>query len=1482
MDRVDSRSHRRSAAWLSTCAMGVALTAMPHAAHAQAFQGTPAVVDGSALIATPTATTTNIVVNSSEVVIDWSPFDTIGSGNIDFLPAGSTAAFSEGNSAQYTVLNRILPADTNGAPTARIVELNGAISSTLGGVQGGNIWFYTPTGFIVGPTATIQAGSAILTTDDIVFGSSFTGGTELYGPAGQVFFRGPAGSKGSVQVMPGAQVMGSGINSYVAMVAPRVVQGGTVSASRSVAYIAAEQVDLTINAGLFDIAILAGTSDANGVVHTGTTTGTASTGSGDVKQISFVALPKATALTMMLSGSIGYAAAASAANDGSSVVLSAGFDSAKPTTEVAGSLGNIAIDNAAFANSTNGYASGTIDITALGGPVTFGTLADLPTALFAQDAINVDLSSGGQVNASGPLTLSAAHGRAGGSVDVALANNASMLINGALTIDASSTASALASTAGPDATGGTVAVNVDSGSIDAVSLDLYAGAYGEFDPMLGGNATGGTISMSAINGGSISNTALYGNAEASGGASDGTGGNAIAGSIDISSTNAALNFSTVSLDASALGGVGTIQSGSATGGHVGITLDNSTNSWSNLSVNADAASDFTAGQSGPQGNSATAIADAIDLSLLNGATLDVGGDISLSASAAASIDGVGGTSGQGGGINITVHGGSSLGFFNLSALAQASVNLTPIEAFSAITPVTTPDTLGGAVSLLVDGGQVAGYSISLGADATGLGASSSAGSARGGSADLGVLNGGTLTLDDGSGGASLLINANALGAAGAATADAVGGTASLRISDSTVDVLGSSKVTAAAKSYDDAVLYPSGPLPLTGFDATGGTASVQLLAGTSGTASLSTDTLGVDATGDATRPEFFYPGGSSDPPPPPAGIYGGPIDGDGGTGTGGNASIGVAAGNLSITDATISADGLGGISAASAGLSPYSNGDGFGGTSNFSALGGASTIGSLTLNANGDGGGLSSVVSPSSLGPLAGDGTGGSVAASIGGGSLTTDNLTVEAGGTGGAGASIDGAGIGTDGGQGNGGIARLLFVPGATGTLTGTAITIMADGNGGAGGTTIGGTDGYGGNGAGGTASEDLADGALTAGSTSISAKGTGGVGTLGGEGNGGTASLTLTDTVGPAGGRTIDGLNIVASGIGGVGTSGTADSDAGSVTLNLAASGIGSGLVMNSGLLAQSRGTRAAPGAGFTATITGAPLTVNGNADIDTARDACHYRRHAIQRERQLHACFAVADPNRPAECDRHGRYHQPRLHRRRAHQFGRNHVAARGERSAVGFDRPSVGGRGHGAGPVDRSDLYGGADGRQCDCDCRLPDDYDPAEPDDRHSQRERRGFARQCGREPDHHRQRDRDQRRSRREWRHYGGRSACCDQPTGRQHRRHVRSRQFRARPDNHRFFARHRYRQRCDAWCARRHARPYSEQRRGEFADVYRRHGADRAIQPRQRRGAAAVRRQFDHHKRRAQSKSYRSRDIHRRSANELRSCGQSRPGRHA
>ena len=135
MNRVDkiAARRRRHSAWLASCAMATALAAAPHAAHAQSFQGTPTVVTGTAGVSTGVGSTT-INVGSSETVINWAPNDITGTGTIDFQPAGTTATFqARGN---FTVLNRILPVDTKGNPSARMVSLNGTVNSTLIGGSG--------------------------------------------------------------------------------------------------------------------------------------------------------------------------------------------------------------------------------------------------------------------------------------------------------------------------------------------------------------------------------------------------------------------------------------------------------------------------------------------------------------------------------------------------------------------------------------------------------------------------------------------------------------------------------------------------------------------------------------------------------------------------------------------------------------------------------------------------------------------------------------------------------------------------------------------------------------------------------------------------------------------------------------------------------------------------------------------------------------------------------------------------------------------------------------------------------------------------------------------------------------------------------------------------------------------------------------------------------------------------------------------------
>jgi filamentous hemagglutinin family protein len=1188
---------RRSttSALLTGCAVAALFAGMPQQAAAQSFNGTPQVVAGDAGITTGPGTTT-VDVFLPETVINWYSFADVDPKAIDFQPAGTTAKFvGSANVGDYTVLNRILPLNGNSLPTDATVAFNGTVSSTLfGGAPGGNIWFYSPTGIIAGPTATFNVGSLILTTDDIQFvpGVPDISNGSIYGPGGVIQFRGAPDSTGFVDIQPRAQITASGNSAYVALVAPRVQQGGSVSADGPIGYVGAEQVDLTINAGLFDIAILAGTTDPNGVVHTGTTTGPASTSFFDQQQIMMVAMPKATALTMLLSGSIGYTPAASAFDDGSSIILSAGYAKPIPTVETADSLGKISIDNATFGNPVRAYATGNIAIKANEGAVSFGSSANL----FAQDAIDVTLAAGQSLSAAEFLSFNAGRSGKGGTIDIAVGPDAFLTTGGYLDLNTSSNVVPFGALATVDAFGGAVTVDVNGGTLSATGITGSANAYGGYDPLLGGLAQAGSTSFTARNGGTISGSYLSAVAYAYGGSSDEIGGDAIAGSGSLSSLNGIVDLDSFVVDARAYGGSGTKGSGAATGGKATLLLDGGTYDWDDVNLLTDAYASF----GDAQGNGAQGLANAIDVSLLNGATV-VLNQIDLSADAFGSFDAPGDSFVRAGGIDISLASGSSLTFANLSATADADINV-PFLFFDSAGPATTPDTFGGTISLTADGATISGQSAGFSADAYQLGALDDAGTATGGTVAFSLLNESSLTLNSGEGSSSLNLSAGGYGAIGESAADATGGTASLTISDSSVNVSGTINVMAAGAANDFAALVPSGSNPV-GFNTTGGTATVSLLSSGAGTTSLTASELIVDASGDASTPEFYFNGGEAYP----TGYYGGPFQADGGVGTGGTATLNLAGGVFTVDDTLITADGYGGLSAASFSGSPFRSGDGHGGTAAMTMSDGSNTIGSLTISAAGYGGDGSPTGDVGTVPALAGDGFGGYASLTVGGGMLQAGILTLDAsgfGGVGGDGPDDSSDTAATDGGTGTGGTARLVSTAGNTGQLTIPSLTITSSGIGGSGGVAAIGSNGSGGNGMGGTAEGQFADGAFALGPITINADGTGGDGVDGGEGSGGIARFLLDDTgLGPGGTRTIEGLSLSASGLGGNGTGGIAQSDAGLVQLSFDAAGP---LTIDGDLVVVATGSRSASGDGFNGGFSGTPIQVTGDTSINTTRDA------------------------------------------------------------------------------------------------------------------------------------------------------------------------------------------------------------------------------------------------------------------------------------
>jgi filamentous hemagglutinin family protein len=307
------------------------------------FVGTPNVVNGGA-----TVSQDNSFINilGSRAIINWTAAAT------DFLPTDHFAEFS--GSSDFIVLNRVLASDQTQA-----IQLNGRIDSLVNGFTGrGKVWFYSPSGILVGAGARINVGSLLLSASNLSDGDFLDGNNSF------AFSR--ADSLASVQIARGAEVTARDPNAYLALLAPRVRQSADVVVNGGATYVAAESVTATITGALFDIAVAPSggtsvggtTSETAALVHDGSTTLVNTDVEGGYgpavvseRKAVLVAVPKNDAVTMLVSGAFDYQPAEGATPVGSRVLLSAGHDivnGAISASAPAGATGpaNILISNA--------------------------------------------------------------------------------------------------------------------------------------------------------------------------------------------------------------------------------------------------------------------------------------------------------------------------------------------------------------------------------------------------------------------------------------------------------------------------------------------------------------------------------------------------------------------------------------------------------------------------------------------------------------------------------------------------------------------------------------------------------------------------------------------------------------------------------------------------------------------------------------------------------------------------------------------------------------------------------------------------------------------------------------------------------------------------------------------------------------------------------------------------------------------------------
>ncbi|MHA4838371.1 hypothetical protein [Sphingopyxis sp. MSC1_008] len=1123
---------------LTSCAIAAGMMALAYGGPALAQ------VAGSGTITTlPSGTGVNpstVNVNGPQSIVDWTPSNTPVAGVIDFLPTGNTLNYI-GDTTGYVVLNRFV--DGAGTSITDQIALNGIVNSYVGstsGPRGGNIWFYNAGGILIGASGVINVGSLVLTTNDIVT----TGG--LFGPGGTIRFNGAAGSTSAVTVNGAinANNVGNPGSSYVALVAPRVVQAGAVRVDGSAAYVAAEQAEIRINPGngLFDINVTVGAEGGNVITHSGTTTGPAhQQGDIDASRVYMVAIPKNDAVTMLVSGAIGYDDALSAQIDPDGAVrLSAGYNivggemAAAPVNATAA---NITAGDTLFRSDTVAHAS--------------GAFAAQPTQTVPTTP--PPLSSAGQFFVEGDGTFI---GGTSASINIGIGQRGGA--TGALTLQASGVADALTG----DSQGGTARLTITGGSVTASAVTVEANGLGATGTSgNGGNGTGGTAEVlinadatSTVSLGTLTVSAIGRGGNASG-SENLRGGDALGGTASLTAGGGVTaQFTSIELAASAQAGIAltpsgtTGQSGNARGNNVTLAATGGATINSSNGVNLIAFGIGVAGENFGAGTGGN-----VAVSATTGGTITTGNRLIVEAMGGSRSNTIGQSAGDGigGNVDFIADGGTIRAEVFEANVSSNTVNVTG----------TGGTAQGGTIDLIARGG---GQIVST-LDAPNefnvearTGVSAAGTNATGGAIQL-IANAGTIDLGAGA-------NLIAGGVSGGATA-AGGGISTGRggsilvqvaaspLNNSAID-LGDFEASAEGRTQVDIESAPGLPRETSGmgqggdidFDIQGGTldaASVNVSANGYGGNGAGDSSLGVGGT--AT---FTQTGGAVDinDMVVSADGFGGIVQGQSGAGFGGTATINLLGGSIVAADIEATADGEGGEGSFGSDFDPANilpggiGGLGRGGTATIniegSAVVGASVIQASAIGNGGVGGEFSNFSSfggvPGTPG-AGGDGIGGDATINVRGGTTTASGMVANASGIGGVGGSsffssssggATGVGVGGTGGAGRGGTATIALETPISGIGIANSVAL---GTGGAGG--IHNVGGNGGDGFGGTAQAivtgfDAGELIVTLDSTGTGGNGAGGrdgAGGNGGNGQGGTsrmlaegagASLTALET--------------------------------------------------------------------------------------------------------------------------------------------------------------------------------------------------------------------------------------------------------------------------------------------------------------------------------------------------------------------------------
>ena len=1009
----------RKKLFISCASVAIATAAIaPQKARAQAapgaFQGNPTTGSGTVVYSrdsSPVIGSETITIGTDTATINWSPYDTaVGTTDpINFLPSGDTATFtSTSGLTDYTVLNRIVPTDPN-----RAIELNGSIISTLegGSTTGGKIWFYSPGGILIGSGAVIDVGSLLLTTAD-----PNSWGVNPDGSFNVTFGEGETATNpnSKISIADTATIHALQKNSYIALIAPRIEQAGTVEVNGSAAYIAGEAMTMSFSQGLFDVSVDVGTGDVNGIVHTGTTGGPANEAASDNHTIYMAAVPKNQAMTMLLSGNIGFDAATSASVQNGQIMLSAGWspaigDAGEPEFQTfhTDSDAGMRIFDADLTSSVRALANSDINAQASDQDLTFE--GDLQLESFNG---NVALSASGNrtLHVGGNLNLYAFEGTGAQEIDIDAFDGGIVEVTGDVYLDVGRSGVSHVYSTGVFA--GTVNIDANGGTISTGNLSINAIATGNPDPYFSPiqYAQGGNVNITAENGGGIT---VNGDLSA---IADATGGN--------------LTF-------------GSSAAGAGFGGYVTLSFDNgSLDVKGNTYLSASGfGGDYTGGGSPPVSAGGSGYGGTITIEAFDDGSFDTE-DLDVFAQGIGG-DGYGyGGNGSGGDISVDAElGGQIKPTGEVSLFAQGlGGDVIGDAAFSGYGTTFTSQFAGfgsgGDVSVTVNdgiidiGGALTISAIGFGGNIAGAATYGFGGGGSGGDIDV-SSDGGSITVKD----ATNLV-ADGSGGDGTDGGHASGGRAGITAFDGTI-ALGPSTYVSARGNGGDATVGFGGY----GGSGIGGEAFIEALSnpgnvdlpaesGTITGGDVIIDASGTGGAGGAGNGDNFAPGAGGDG-------FGGVGCGECGHSPGAYVIVDGTA-TLSLGNVQVLSEGYGGSGGTGVnGQTGGTGGFGYGGyssvtyTDQFQQGVGAGSMGfgDLEIRARGIGGdgGLSD---SGTLGD-GGFGQGGFVALGTYVGLLAMDELDLNAQGIG---------GYGGNGGLGIGGYAFLGAYSGGEVSVTGDA----------------------------------------------------------------------------------------------------------------------------------------------------------------------------------------------------------------------------------------------------------------------------------------------------------------------------------------------------------------------------------------------------------------------------------------------------------